>query len=832
MTMVVLFLLGVTLPGFLLVDLCTLSDQKVPLPEKLLYAAGAGYGLFVAAMLLLSYIPGPIRLWHTIALYAVSVTVLLAAVGYSRNSFFRSPMKCEFAVPWRYRPHMTGHPKAGYILAIGVVVILAAYLRFAHLGYSELQGDEAAVALTADNMIRGYENALLTRLKGPAEVLLPALIYRLTGTLTEFQSRVPFAVASTLAVIGILMLGSRLFTPVAGIVAAAAVALDGYLIAFGRIMQYQSIVFFMVVLTVLVLYRLAREPENLTGLLLLAVLFSVTGALAHYEAAFVIIPGAYLLWLIGRQVGLNKLFRAAIIPAILGIALLALFYLPFVVNPAFGEVYRYLFGYRLGGAQVFDSLRDFYYRTTLYSTSYYLYLMIALAVAELTGVYLHTLPRRVRVPSVLAMLMLIVALLVYPAPITEVNHRFLGAIIALVIGIAWVSPRVKPEERLVWLWFGVTLIVSVFLTSRPGTHVYSTFIPWALLAGLSADHILRSASARFPQRPTNLVSYGVFGLVLLVFAVYAYELFVRNDVEVLRTWPEHHPRGYWTAYDMPVEIAIFGFPSRNGWNSIAAMYETGMLTGGFDTNIRPAVAEWYTRGRGPCARDDPEYFMLAHPVEPTLADEREEIRRGLEDKYELLATIEVNSEPRLEIFERTKAPIMPYVVDDAVYSAIARRNHLHDNFPRNGPTGKVRFPFSADYRLRNGMWLQGYDLSSAVVSPGEALDITLYWQATEKIPDDYFVSLQLIDLGDLRKAGQRDGEPGCNMYPTSSWIVGDVISDRYRVPIADDATEGQYTLLLTVYSQDSQVEYIDEAGNAAGISIPLAEIRVEAGPGE
>ena len=831
MTTAVIFVLGAMVPGFLLVDLCTRRGQSVPWPEKLLYSAGAGYALIVTVMLLLSYVPGPIRLWHIITLYTATV-LLLAAIVYGGRSSLTSPSQYESVALWGHRRLGTSYRRAGLIIAAGLVVILAAYFRFAHLGYSELQGDEAAVALTADNAIRGYGNALLTRLKGPAEVLLPALIYRTTGTLTEFQARFPFAVASTLAVIGILMLGNRLFTPVAGVVAAAAVALDGYLIAFGRILQYQSIVFFMVVLTVLILYRIVRQPENLIGPLLLAALFSATGALAHYEAAFVVIPGAYLLFLIARKTGPGPLIRAMVVPALVGSSLLALFYLPFVLQPSFGDVFRYLFGYRLGGAPPSDTLQGFFYRTTLYSTTYYFYLMIALAVAELARVYLYTLPKRIRLLCVLVMFVLVTALLTYPQPIADLHHRLLSAVVTLVIGIAWVSPRVKPEERLVWLWFGVTLIVSVFLTSRPDTHVYSVFIPWALLAGLSVDHIKRFVAARFPGHRTDLVIFGAFGLVLLVFSVYAQELFIRNDVEVLRTWPEHRPRGYWTAYDMPVEIAIFGFPSRNGWNSIAAMYELGILEGGFDTNVRAPIAEWYTRGRGPCSRDDPEYYMLAYAVEPTLADEREEIRRGLEDNYQLLATIEVKGEPRLEVFARTTEPTTVYVVDDAVYSAAAKVSRIDDAFPRNGPVGTVQFPYSADYRLRNGMWLRGYDLSSTVVSAGEVLDVTLYWQAAEKIPDDYDVSLQIIDLADLRKAGQRDGGPGCNMVPTSSWIVGDVICDRYRVPIVDDAAEGRYTLLLTVYSQDGQVETIDDVGNPAGISIPLADIHVERAPSE
>jgi hypothetical protein len=218
--------------------------------------------------------------------------------------------------------------------------------------------------------------------------------------------------------------------------------------------------------------------------------------------------------------------------------------------------------------------------------------------------------------------------------------------------------------------------------------------------------------------------------------------------------------------------------------------------------------------------------MLSHPVEPTLADERRELRSRLEEKYRLFATIEVQGEPHLEIFQREGEAAPPQVLDDAAYSARFDGSGLDTNFPRNGPVGPVEFQHAADHRLGNGMWLRGFELGEPTVAAGEDLDVTLFWQATEVIPDDYYVSVQLIDTDDLRKAGQRDGEPGCNQVPTSIWIPGDLVSDRYRVPIAEDATAGDYTLLVTVYSEDGPVELMDEAGNAMGVSVNLGDVLV------
>ena len=255
MTTVVVLSLAGFIPGFMLVDWCTGTSQGLPWYEKGLYAVGAGYGLIVSGTLLLSAIPGPIERWYVLVLYG-SVNLFLFAVWV----LGRRAASQNDGRTWRPR---IDQGQRGILAAIVVVVALTLFFRFTDLSYAEFQGDEAAVALTAVDVIEGYDNALFLRLKGPAEVLLPALVYRVTGSLTEFQARLPFAIANSTAVLAILLLGSRLISPLGGWIAAVLLALDGYLIAFGRLMQYQSLVFLMVVLTVLILYRLARNPACL-----------------------------------------------------------------------------------------------------------------------------------------------------------------------------------------------------------------------------------------------------------------------------------------------------------------------------------------------------------------------------------------------------------------------------------------------------------------------------------------------------------------------------------------------------------------------------------------
>jgi len=83
------------------------------------------------------------------------------------------------------------------------------------------------------------------------------------------------------------------------------------------------------------------------------------------------------------------------------------------------------------------------------------------------------------------------------------------------------------------------------------------------------------------------------------------------------------------------------------------------------------------------------------------------------------------------------------------------------------------------------------------------LEVVLYWNTNQALATNYFVSLQVIDLRDAHKVGQRDGEPGCNRFPTTTWVPGDRIYDRYHVPIDPVARPGDYSLFVTLYAVDA-----------------------------
>jgi 4-amino-4-deoxy-L-arabinose transferase-like glycosyltransferase len=106
-------------------------------------------------------------------------------------------------------------------------------------------------------------------------------------------------------------------------------------------------------------------------------------------------------------------------------------------------------------------------------------------------------------------------------------------------------------------------------------------------------------------------------------------------------------------------------------------------------------------------------------------------------------------------------------------------------------------------RLSQTVQLLDYRLTyqEGPVRPGDLLHLSLYWQTDEPLAVSYKVFAHLLDpTGWIR--GQQDNPPVEGTYPTTEWQPGEVIVDRYEIPVASDAPPGRYRLAVGMY--DSQ----------------------------
>jgi hypothetical protein len=140
---------------------------------------------------------------------------------------------------------------------------------------------------------------------------------------------------------------------------------------------------------------------------------------------------------------------------------------------------------------------------------------------------------------------------------------------------------------------------------------------------------------------------------------------------------------------------------------------------------------------------------------------------------------------------------------------------------RAKPINVRRLPHRDGSLLGGKIELLGYELKEEPIRPGEALELTLYWQARERIQENHIVFTHLLD-GEGNKQGQHDGIPVEGMYPTASWLAGQVVEDRRYVPVEATALAGSYRIVVGMYQLES-LERLD-VFDAEGDPLPGGQI--------
>jgi hypothetical protein len=122
----------------------------------------------------------------------------------------------------------------------------------------------------------------------------------------------------------------------------------------------------------------------------------------------------------------------------------------------------------------------------------------------------------------------------------------------------------------------------------------------------------------------------------------------------------------------------------------------------------------------------------------------------------------------------------------------------------------------------------GYDLRTTVVKPGDTLRLTLYWQARREIGRWYKVFTHLLDDED-RIWAQKDSVPVGGTRPTTGWVKGEVIADKYELAVDLNAPGGDYILEVGMYEEGTgqRLRVLNEVGQAVGDRILLGKVRVE-----
>lgn len=129
--------------------------------------------------------------------------------------------------------------------------------------------------------------------------------------------------------------------------------------------------------------------------------------------------------------------------------------------------------------------------------------------------------------------------------------------------------------------------------------------------------------------------------------------------------------------------------------------------------------------------------------------------------------------------------------------------------------------------LQDEIMLVGYRLANSAAAPGEAFDLTLYWRALQDLDQDYTVFTQVIGP-DHSIWAQVDSWPQSGGSPTSTWVEGQLIEDRYQLQVKEDAPAGVYQLQVGMYdSQVRRLNLLGPGGFAQDNRILLGSVRIE-----
>jgi len=140
------------------------------------------------------------------------------------------------------------------------------------------------------------------------------------------------------------------------------------------------------------------------------------------------------------------------------------------------------------------------------------------------------------------------------------------------------------------------------------------------------------------------------------------------------------------------------------------------------------------------------------------------------------------------------------------------------------PSGDVPNPIQINFETQ--IELIGYALDRRAVTPNESIFLTLSWRAKSKMAADYTVFTHVLQPPETIWA-QQDKQ----LQPlSSSWTIGQVVSDTYELKIKPDAPPGVYDIEVGVYDPLKNFErlrVVTDDGRITENYVLLGKVRVK-----
>lgn len=417
-----------------------------------------------------------------------------------------------------------------------VIILFMIPLRFINLGYSEYICDES-VALDWLRVNKSFYPAdfFISLHKGPMQYLIGGLVFLLTrDVFNELAYRIPFALTNCLSIaffyLFIKNLTKNKFT---AFFTAMLFGVNGLLVAFGRIFQYQSLNLLFSILALYFYSEITKIVEdssqtNENKILrnsLIGTLFFCLSLLSHWDAIY-ILPFIFLVLL--RDVLLKKslpskfkinfiLFNFLIIAILFSVYLIP--YIRYFINSSENQAYFQ--------GRVSPSLITF-----------------------------SKFARRVK--------FIIFRIKLYNPLVFFEFHLFL-----LFVSLLFIK-----KTYFYVLWFISEIFIFTLIFTNPGTHIYNIFIPLLTCISLGVTYLLNIPIKSKKISKNSIKKFTPIFLLFLVGFLYyqSYVIFVNHNPEY--PWKKKKilgcEVGNFTSEEKDNYLGNnkIGFPLRREWKQI------------------------------------------------------------------------------------------------------------------------------------------------------------------------------------------------------------------------------------------------------------------------
>jgi hypothetical protein len=621
-------------------------------------------------------------------------------------------------------------------------------------------------------------------------------------------------------------------------------AVNGYAIGFGRMAQYQALIFFLGPLALYALYLAWQDHQP--RLQLLAAILLATCLLAHFDALLLLPAAGYLGWrgmermkAEGGRLNnknfiptLRSLLHTRLITVILALilflGLLASFYVPYLLDPEFKNTVTYLSESRVKPGLLYNNLNLLQRLDQDYSSHFYLPIL-AIGIVSFVVWQSRSLAPKWRWGMV-GLGVLLVSTWWLP-DLWRFDSLSLAVLPWLLLGLTGVLLSTQTEIKATWITFGVPFIGYVFLVDDPRTHLYIAYPGATLLAGAGWMMIGRMEawkngsvkaviqSSNLPASQSSILRSIILAtaiILLVLIVVYDSAIFLQTESKLTRLRQQWDASIWQIIYDdLPKTRSYFGYPKREGWKAIGALRAQGQFPGDFRSmNEDFVVPIWYNYGQARSCYNTPAHFFVRAAQAETAPPGEQYVETG---------RVQREGEVRLHIFSASaEAPSVPTIYILEALAGLFDQLATPQQFAQQAePSRRLETQFGPAIKFA------GYDLPSATLAAGNTLYLDLYWQALENPGDNYRAFVHLTDGTTLW--GQQDDHPACRL-PTSIWRSGQRGVGQFRLPINPETPPGRYPLIIGLYQADTleRLKIVAGAGQPGDDFLWLQDIEIVA----